>query len=81
MYDIVFRYNLITSSPEEKKMFKVLKFHYVIFDEAHMLKNMKTARYEHLSQINVSMNNLLGPNGHVYFTINNNKNSNNFVFD
>lgn len=54
-YDVVLTtYNLITASPEEKKMFKVLKFLYVVFDEAHMLKNMKTTRYEQLSQINVS---------------------------
>lgn len=54
-YDVVLTtYNLITASPEEKKMFKVLKFLYVVFDEAHMLKNMKTARYEQLSRINVS---------------------------
>lgn len=49
-----FRYNLITSTPEERKMFKVLAFNYVIFDEAHMLKNMKTQRFENLMRVNVS---------------------------
>lgn len=50
-----FRYNLVTSTPEEKKMFKVLPFNYVIFDEAHMLKNMNTQRFENLMRINVSL--------------------------
>lgn len=31
--------------------------HYVIFDEAHMLKNMNTQRYENLIKINVSQQN------------------------
>lgn len=35
-------------------MFRVTKMHYVVFDEAHMLKNMNTQRYEQLIRINVS---------------------------
>lgn len=45
-------YHMVASTPEERKMFRVLRMHYVIFDEAHMLKNMTTSRYTHLSQIN-----------------------------
>lgn len=41
------------NSPEERKMFRVTRIHYVIFDEAHMLKNMNTQRYENLIKINV----------------------------
>lgn len=47
-------YNMIASSPEERKMFRVSKLHYVIFDEAHMLKNMTTQRYHQLAQINAT---------------------------
>lgn len=36
-------------------MFRVKEFNYVIFDEAHMLKNMNTQRYEALVQFNVSI--------------------------
>lgn len=35
-------------------MFRVVKLHYAVFDEAHMLKNMYTQRYENLIKINVS---------------------------
>ncbi|KAL0271915.1 UNVERIFIED_CONTAM: hypothetical protein PYX00_005064 [Menopon gallinae] len=45
-------YSLITSTPEERKMFKVLPFNYVVFDEAHMLKNMNTQRFENLMRVN-----------------------------
>lgn len=36
-------------------MFRVKEFNYVIFDEAHMLKNMNTQRYEALIQFNVRL--------------------------
>ncbi|KAG7208704.1 hypothetical protein KM043_014907 [Ampulex compressa] len=45
-------YNLISSTPEERRLFRVMPIHYVVFDEAHMLKNMGTARYENLVRIN-----------------------------
>lgn len=45
-------YNMVAASPEERKMFRVTKIHYVIYDEAHMLKNMTTQRYQQLAQIN-----------------------------
>lgn len=46
-------YNLICSTPEERRLFRVMGINYVIFDEAHMLKNMSTVRYENLVRINV----------------------------
>lgn len=45
-------YHTVASTPEERKMFRVTRMHYVIFDEAHMLKNMTTQRYLHLATIN-----------------------------
>lgn len=35
-------------------MFQKKEFNYIIFDEAHMLKNMNTQRYDALIQFNVS---------------------------
>lgn len=52
-------YHMVASTPEERKMFRVLKMHYVIYDEAHMLKNMTTSRYTHLAQINAERRLLL----------------------
>ncbi|XP_031844634.1 SWI/SNF-related, matrix-associated actin-dependent regulator of chromatin, subfamily a, containing DEAD/H box 1 [Nomia melanderi] len=45
-------YNLISSTPEERRLFRVMPIDYVVFDEAHMLKNMSTIRYENLVRIN-----------------------------
>ncbi|XP_017880603.1 SWI/SNF-related matrix-associated actin-dependent regulator of chromatin subfamily A containing DEAD/H box 1 homolog [Ceratina calcarata] len=45
-------YNLISSTPEERRLFRVMPINYVVFDEAHMLKNMGTIRYENLVRIN-----------------------------
>lgn len=45
-------YHMVASTPEERKMFRVTRMHYVIFDEAHMLKNMTTQRYTQLATIN-----------------------------
>lgn len=42
---------MLSSTPEERKMFRVTPMHYVVFDEAHMLKNMNTQRYEALVRI------------------------------
>jgi SWI/SNF-related matrix-associated actin-dependent regulator of chromatin subfamily A containing DEAD/H box 1 len=42
---------MIAASGEEKKMFRVTQFQYVVFDEAHMLKNMLTQRYAALIRI------------------------------
>ncbi|XP_003424919.1 SWI/SNF-related matrix-associated actin-dependent regulator of chromatin subfamily A containing DEAD/H box 1 homolog isoform X2 [Nasonia vitripennis] len=49
---ILTTYNLISSTPEERRLFRVMSTKYVIFDEAHMLKNMSTSRYENLFKIN-----------------------------
>lgn len=51
-------YTMVSSSPEERKMFRVTQMHYVVFDEAHMLKNMNTQRYENLIRIKVSHTNV-----------------------
>ncbi|XP_044729933.1 SWI/SNF-related matrix-associated actin-dependent regulator of chromatin subfamily A containing DEAD/H box 1 homolog isoform X1 [Chrysoperla carnea] len=54
-YDIVLTtYSMVMSSPEERKMFRITQMHYVVFDEAHMLKNMNTQRYENLVRIKAS---------------------------
>lgn len=52
-------YHMVASTPEERKMFRVTRMHYVIFDEAHMLKNMTTQRYIQLAQINAESRLLL----------------------
>lgn len=52
-------YHTVASTPEERKMFRVTKMHYVIFDEAHMLKNMTTQRYTQLATINAESRLLL----------------------
>ena len=40
-------------------LFKKMEFHYVVFDEAHMLKNMASQRYEQLMKIRCSRKLLL----------------------
>ncbi|UYV79076.1 SMARCAD1 [Cordylochernes scorpioides] len=45
-------YNIVSSSPEDRHFFKKLHFYYVVFDEGHMLKNMKSQRYQSLIRIN-----------------------------
>jgi len=49
---ILTTYNMVISSAEDKVLFKKRQFHYVVFDEAHMLKNMASQRYESLMRIN-----------------------------
>ena len=56
---ILTTYNMITSSPEDRSLFKKLLFHTVIFDEAHMLKNMASLRYENLMKIRATRRLLL----------------------
>ncbi|XP_072394473.1 SWI/SNF-related matrix-associated actin-dependent regulator of chromatin subfamily A containing DEAD/H box 1 homolog [Diabrotica undecimpunctata] len=52
-FDVILTtYTMVGNSSEERKMFRVTRMHYVIFDEAHMLKNMNTLRYENLIKIN-----------------------------
>lgn len=50
---------MVAASPEERKMFRVMKWNYVVFDEAHMLKNMTSQRYAQLVQINAERRLLL----------------------
>ncbi|CAH1392031.1 unnamed protein product [Nezara viridula] len=56
---IITTYNIIGTNYEEKKMFKIINLDYVVFDEAHMLKNMNTQRYAHLFNINAKRRILL----------------------
>merc|ERR550519_1521320 len=59
-YDIILTtYNMVISSAEDRVLFKKMQFHYVIFDEAHMLKNMASQRYEQLMKIRASRKLLL----------------------
>ncbi|KAL1456709.1 hypothetical protein WDU94_001417 [Cyamophila willieti] len=51
---ILTTYSMVTSCYEERKLFRSRAMHYVVFDEAHMLKNMKTQRYENLITINAA---------------------------
>eukprot|EP00057_Strongylocentrotus_purpuratus_P018433 XP_011672907.1 PREDICTED: SWI/SNF-related matrix-associated actin-dependent regulator of chromatin subfamily A containing DEAD/H box 1 [Strongylocentrotus purpuratus] len=48
---IVTSYNLCANTPEDRGIFKKLPMQYAIFDEGHMLKNMKSQRYQHLMKI------------------------------
>lgn len=48
---IVSTYGVLYSTNEDKAFFKKLKFEYCVFDEAHMLKNMNSQRYQSLIKI------------------------------
>ena len=51
-YDVILTtYNMVISSADNRVLFRKLDFHYVVFDEAHMLKNMSTSRYENLMKV------------------------------
>ena len=59
-YDVILAtYNMVISSADDRVLFRKLDFHYVIFDEAHMLKNMATNRYEQLMRVQASRKLLL----------------------
>lgn len=59
-YDVILTtYNMVVSSPEDRVLFKKMEFCYVVFDEAHMLKNMASQRYEQLMKIRCSRKLLL----------------------
>ena len=59
-YDVILTtYNMVISSADDRVLFRKLDFHYVIFDEAHMLKNMATNRYENLMRVQASRKLLL----------------------
>ncbi|XP_060069241.1 SWI/SNF-related matrix-associated actin-dependent regulator of chromatin subfamily A containing DEAD/H box 1B-like [Ylistrum balloti] len=48
---ILTTYNMATGSVEDRSLFKKFEFHYSIFDEGHMLKNMSSLRYQNLMKI------------------------------
>uniref|UniRef100_A0A182JVJ0 SWI/SNF-related matrix-associated actin-dependent regulator of chromatin subfamily A containing DEAD/H box 1 homolog n=1 Tax=Anopheles christyi TaxID=43041 RepID=A0A182JVJ0_9DIPT len=52
-------YHMMGASGEEKKMWRVTQFDYVVFDEAHMLKNVQSQRYQNLMRINAKYRILL----------------------
>lgn len=45
-------YNMILSGLEDRKWFRRNKWQYVIFDEAHKLKNMSNQTYTRMDKIN-----------------------------
>lgn len=49
--DVVLTTYNVAQNPEDRKLFKRIRFEYLIFDEAHMLKNMKSGRYQSLIKI------------------------------
>lgn len=49
--DVILTTYNIAKNAEDRKLFKKLTFNYLVFDEAHQLKNMKTARYQSLIKI------------------------------
>lgn len=49
--DVVLTTYNVAQSPDDRKLFKKMRFEYLIFDEAHMLKNMKSSRYQSLIKI------------------------------
>ena len=59
-YDVILAtYNMVISSADDRVLFRKLDFHYVIYDEAHMLKNMATNRYENLMRVQATRKLLL----------------------
>ena len=49
-YDVILTtYNMVISSAEDRVLFKKMEFHYVVFDEARMLKNMASQRCHYKS--------------------------------
>lgn len=56
---VITTYNCLSSTPEDRGFFKKLQFHYAVFDEAHMLKNMLTQRYKPVSPFYLKSTNLV----------------------
>jgi len=46
---------MATGSLDDRLLFKRVKFHYAVFDEGHMLKNMTSARYKGLTRVQASV--------------------------
>lgn len=49
--DVVLTTYNVVQNAEDRRLFKKIKFEYLIFDEAHMLKNLKTSRCQNLIKI------------------------------
>ncbi|XP_066936631.1 SWI/SNF-related matrix-associated actin-dependent regulator of chromatin subfamily A containing DEAD/H box 1-like isoform X1 [Clytia hemisphaerica] len=56
---IITSYNMVVSSPKDRAFFRKLEFQYMIMDEAHMMKNMRTERYRNFDRINAKQKLLL----------------------
>eukprot|EP00795_Rhopilema_esculentum_P017251 gene17251-8812_t len=56
---IISTYNIAISTPKDRSLFRKLESHYVILDEGHMLKNVKSNRYKYLMDIRASRRLLL----------------------
>ncbi len=52
-FDVIITSYNMAYSPSDKILFKRKSFKYVVFDEAHFLKNMKTSRFAGLMKIKV----------------------------
>ncbi|XP_038049305.1 SWI/SNF-related matrix-associated actin-dependent regulator of chromatin subfamily A containing DEAD/H box 1-like [Patiria miniata] len=48
---IITSYNMCISNVDDRSLFRKMGIHYVVFDEAHMLKNMQSQRYKFLMRI------------------------------
>ncbi|KAL4233687.1 ATP-dependent helicase smarcad1 [Mactra antiquata] len=48
---IITTYNMATGSIDDRALFKRFIFHFAIFDEGHLLKNMSSLRYQNLMRI------------------------------
>ncbi|GFO08557.1 swi/snf-related matrix-associated actin-dependent regulator of chromatin subfamily a containing dead/h box 1-like [Plakobranchus ocellatus] len=52
-------YNMATGGVEDRVLFKKFDFHYAVFDEGHMLKNMSSMRFQNLMKISAERRLLL----------------------
>ncbi|KAG9509695.1 SWI/SNF-related matrix-associated actin-dependent regulator of chromatin subfamily A containing DEAD/H box 1, partial [Fragariocoptes setiger] len=50
-FDVILTTYNVIQNHDDKKMLKAFNFEYLVFDEAHMLKNMKSLRYQNLIKI------------------------------
>ena len=50
---------MATGAAEDRVLFKKFEFHYAIFDEGHMLKNMSSLRFQNLMKISADRRLLL----------------------
>ncbi len=59
---------MATGGVEDRILFKKTKFHYAVFDEGHMLKNMSSLRYQNLMKIRVSRGAVLDLHKYLSYT-------------